>query len=34
LLTPAEAAKKPWPTTPAEASAWQFDAAAQAWSKP
>lgn len=34
LLTPVEAAKKPWPTTPAEAAAWRFDAAAQAWSKP
>jgi hypothetical protein len=34
VLTAAEAAKKPWPTTPAEAATWRFDAAAQAWSRP
>ena len=34
LLTPAEAARKPWPSTPAEAAAWRFDGAAQTWSKP
>jgi hypothetical protein len=34
LLTPTEAAKKPWPRTPAEAAAWTFDPIAQAWTKP
>ena len=34
VLTPAELARQPWPTTPAQASAWKFDAAAQAWSRP
>jgi hypothetical protein len=34
LLTPAEAARKPWPSTPAEAAAWRFDSDAQTWSKP
>jgi hypothetical protein len=34
VLTPAEANRKPWPTTPAEAAAWRFDPSAQAWSKP
>ena len=34
LLTPAEAAKKPWPRTPAEAAAWTFDPIAQTWTKP
>jgi len=34
VLTPGEAAKKPWPTTAAEAAAWHFDAAAQTWSPP
>ena len=34
ILTPAEAAKKPWPSTPAEAAAWSFDPVAQAWTKP
>ncbi len=34
VLTPAEAAKKPWPATPAQAAAWRFDAAAQTWSQP
>ncbi len=34
LLTPTEAARKPWPSTPAEAAAWRFDSAAQTWSKP
>jgi hypothetical protein len=34
LLTAAEAANKPWPSTPAEAAAWRFDAAAQTWSRP
>jgi hypothetical protein len=34
LLTPAEAARQPWPATPTEAAAWHFDSAAQTWSKP
>ena len=34
ILTPAEAAKKPWPTSPAEAQAWGFDPIAQVWVKP
>jgi len=34
LLTDAEKARKPWPRTPAEAQAWNFDPAAQIWSKP
>ena len=34
ILRPEEAARKPWPTTPAEAQAWQFDPVAQVWSKP
>jgi hypothetical protein len=34
LLTPAERAKQPWPTSAAEAAAWRFNAAAQTWSKP
>jgi hypothetical protein len=34
LLRPEEVARKPWPTSHAEAQAWQFDAAAQAWTKP
>jgi hypothetical protein len=33
ILTPEEAARKPWPTTPAEAQAWLFNPAAQAWTK-
>lgn len=34
LLRPEEIARKPWPETPAEAQKWQFDPAAQAWTKP
>jgi len=34
ILTPQEAARKPWPTDPREASAWIFDPTAQTWSKP
>ena len=34
ILTPAEAANKPWPTTAQEARAWTFDPIAQTWSKP
>ena len=33
ILTPDEAARKPWPTLPAEAQAWLFHPAAQVWSK-
>jgi hypothetical protein len=32
ILTPAEQAKRPWPTTEAQAKAWAFDPLAQAWS--
>jgi len=31
ILTPAEQAKRPWPTTEAQAKAWAFDPLAQAW---
>jgi hypothetical protein len=34
ILSPAEAARKPWPTTEKEALAWQFDPDAQTWTKP
>ncbi len=34
ILTPTEAAKKPWPTTTAEAQTWRFDVVAQTWFKP
>ncbi|RQP23236.1 hypothetical protein [Piscinibacter terrae] len=34
ILTPDEAAKRPWPTTVAESQAWSFDPAAQVWVKP
>jgi hypothetical protein len=34
VLRPEELARKPWPTTPAEAAAWRFDPSAQAWSRP
>jgi hypothetical protein len=34
ILTPAEAARRPWPATPAEAQAWLFDWQTQTWSKP
>lgn len=33
ILSPEEAARKPWPSTPAEAQRWQFDAAAQTWTR-
>ena len=33
ILTPDEATRRPWPTTPAEAQAWLFNPGAQAWSK-
>jgi hypothetical protein len=34
VLTPAEAARKPWPTTPEQARAWRFNPDAQAWTRP
>jgi len=34
LLTPKEAANRPWPTTPQEAAAWQFNPYLQTWTKP
>jgi acyl-coenzyme A synthetase/AMP-(fatty) acid ligase len=33
ILSEAERAKEPWPTTPLEAKTWVFDAAAQSWSR-
>lgn len=34
VLTPAEASRQPWPTTPQEAALWSFNADQQTWSKP
>jgi hypothetical protein len=34
ILTPAEAARRPWPTTPLEAKTWHFNWQAQTWTKP
>ena len=34
VLTPAEMARKPWPTTPQEAAAWSFNPDTQVWSRP
>ena len=34
ILTPEEAARKPWPVTLQEARSWQFDPVAQTWTKP
>ena len=34
ILRPEELAKKPWPANRAQAEAWLFDPAAQAWSRP
>ena len=34
VLTREELARRPWPATPAQAAAWQFDMAAQTWTKP
>ena len=34
ILTPDEASRRPWPTTPEQAQSWRFDPAAQLWSKP
>jgi hypothetical protein len=34
ILTPAEAARKPWPATRQEAASWSFNPDTQTWSKP
>jgi len=34
ILTEAEVAKQPWPTTPEQARTWIFDSTMQRWSKP
>jgi len=34
ILSPEEAAKRPWPSTPEEAQTWLFDPVAQNWAKP
>jgi hypothetical protein len=34
ILTPAERARQPWPTTPEQAATWVFDPSAQTWSRP
>ncbi len=34
ILTDAELARKPWPTTREQAQSWVFDAATQSWSRP
>ena len=34
VLTPAEAARKPWPVSPQEAASWSFNPSSQTWSKP
>lgn len=34
VLTPAELARQPWPTSPEQAAAWRFDPLAQTWSRP
>ena len=34
ILTPAEAARRPWPVTRQEASSWSFNPDTQTWSKP
>jgi hypothetical protein len=33
ILTPEEAARKPWPTSPEEAQRWAFNPAAQTWTR-
>ena len=33
VLRPEELARKPWPTTPAEAKRWSFDPDAQVWTR-
>jgi hypothetical protein len=34
VLTQAELARRPWPTTPEQAAAWSFNPDAQVWSRP
>ena len=34
VLTAAELARKPWPSTPQEAANWSFNADTQVWSRP
>ena len=34
VLTPAEAARLPWPATPEQAGTWSFNPDAQRWSRP
>jgi hypothetical protein len=34
LLTEAERAVRPWPTSPTEARTWSFDPLAQTWTRP
>jgi len=34
VLTPAEAARKPWPVTPEQAQTWRFNADTQTWTRP
>lgn len=34
VLTPAEAARKPWPVTPEQAQVWRFNPDAQTWIRP
>jgi hypothetical protein len=34
ILTPAERARLPWPTTPEQAASWAYDPSAQTWSQP
>ncbi len=33
ILTPEEAARRPWPSTPQEAARWEFDLATQTWTR-
>jgi hypothetical protein len=34
ILRPEEAAVRPWPRTPEQAQAWQFDVGTQTWTRP
>lgn len=34
ILRPEELARKPWPANRTQSEAWQFDATAQAWTRP
>lgn len=34
VLTPAEAARRPWPSTPQELATWSFNPDMQTWSRP